>query len=220
MLLRAQQRVALYALAACLLCACTGAQQSVTPSLVPTPATTTTWRPSQPLPRVWMSEDEKESARIAALDDERRSYGLPEMQYPSLVRWVYREEIASVMVPCLADKGFVVTAQPSGTGVTGGIPSAQNQAFALATLACKAMYSIDPRLDAFPSEAQKELVFDYWSESVIPCERAHGGTMADLPSRATWLANPLPMEDYPFGNPKIETACPYNVPSQLWLGEG
>ncbi|HSN44580.1 MAG TPA: hypothetical protein VLR88_11070 [Propionibacteriaceae bacterium] len=187
---------------------------------MPTPATSVSWRPSEPLARMTMGAEAMEAARVMALDGERRSYGLPEMAYPSLVRWVYREEIASVMVPCLASKGFVVTANSGGAGIAGPVPSEQNQAFGIALIECRAMYSIDPRLDAPPSEEQKALIYEYWSESVIPCVREQGLSMADLPSRQTWLADPQPMDDYPFGNAAIEMACPYNIPSQLWLGEG
>ena len=167
-----------------------------------------------------MGDQEMDAARTAALDGERESYGLPEMAYPSLVRWVLREEIASVMVSCLASKGFVVTASSGGAGITGPVPTEQNQAFGLALIECRAMYSIDPRLDAPPTEAQKALIYEYWSESVIPCVREQGLSMPDLPSRPTWLSDPQPMNDYPFGNSAIEMSCPYNIPSQLWLGEG
>ena len=167
-----------------------------------------------------MSPGDMAARRIESLDSERISYGLGPMEYPALVRWVAREEVASVMVPCLASKGFVVTAAAGGTGVRGPVPSSQNQAFGLATIECRAMYSVEPRLDAPPSEAQKALVYEYWSDSVIPCVRGRGLTMADLPTRETWLADPQPMEDYPFGNAEVEAACPYNVPSQAWLGEG
>lgn len=166
-----------------------------------------------------MSEQDKQSRRLAALEQERQAYGLPQMPYPDLVRWIYPEEISSVMVPCLREKGFIVSSDPSGTGITGQVPSPQNRAFSTAYLECTAMYSIDPRVDVVPDKTVLSATYDYWSESVIPCVRELGFSMADLPTRETWLADPKLLDDYPFGNPEVEVACPYSIPSKIRLGE-
>ncbi len=198
------------------------APNAVPPAAVGSPAhqsNNVPWKPKTPLPRTTLSESEMESRRLQALDQERESYGLGPMQYPSRIRWVYREEIAATLVPCLAGKGFTVEASSGGTGVKGQVASAQNQPFARALLECKAQYSLDPRLDLEPTEAQKALVYEYWSEYVIPCVRKHGKQIGSLPSRQVWLADPKPMDDYPMDDPVISAECPYNVPSRLWLGE-
>ncbi len=168
-----------------------------------------------------MTSDDMAAKRLEALDEQRRSYGLAQMEYPQLVRWIHTEEIASVMVPCLTEKGFVVTANASGTGYTGPVPSAQNQAFATAVLECEAMYSVDPRLHFDGNDPERiGLVYDYWSEFLIPCVRELGYEMADLPTKPVWIADPQPLADYPFGDAQVSTTCPYNAPSVALLGEG
>lgn len=177
------------------------------------------WRPKQPAPKIILSDTEMEQRRIAALDDERESYQLPPMEYPARIRWIYPEEQAAALVPCLTGKGFSVSANSAGTGVKGQVPSAQNQPFARAMIECEAQFSIDPRMMLPPTPQQYVVQYEYWSEFVIPCVRKHGAEIASLPSRPVWLADPQPLEGYPDGNATIQRECPYNIPSRVWLGE-
>lgn len=168
-----------------------------------------------------MSEDEKQTHRLRALDDLRQSYGVSEMEFPELVRWVYPEETGSVLVPCLADRGFTVTATPDGTGVTGGVPSAQNEPFARALLECMAMYTVDPRADSRQHALEKKRIYyEYWSEFVIPCLRDMGRSMSDLPTFEVFAAGEfIELPEYPDGSAAYAAACPRSVETKYLLGD-
>lgn len=166
-----------------------------------------------------MSEDEKLRQRATTLDEHRISYGVAPFEYPSLRRWIAIDEIASVMVPCLRERGFVVSGVPGGNGVTGAAPGSQNEAYGRAYVECEAMYTVDPRLSTVnPSPAQKGIIYDYYAEFVIPCVRSQGMTIPDLPSREVWVANPQVLEGYPFGT-DLQDTCPIIVPPEAFLGE-
>lgn len=186
------------------------------PQIVPSALSQPTWRPKQPIAPVQMTDAEKQQRRTAGLDTMREGYGLPPMDYPDLVRWIYPEQLASVMVPCLEQKGFAATAGANGRSYKAAPGEAQLSAFSLAEVECSAMYSVDPRLTGEPSDAQKNLIYDYWIESMIPCLGEHGISVQP-PSREVFITTPQPLEGYPFGT-EIELACPYSAPSQALLG--
>ena len=173
------------------------------------------------VPQTIMSEDEKQAHRVRSLDDLRSSYGLPAVDLPKLGRWIYPEEAASVLVPCLADRGFTVTPTADGTGVTGGVPSAQNQPFAQAMLECKAIYTVDPRTESREHALEKKRVYyEYWSEFVIPCLRSMGRPMSDLPTFEVFSAGEfIEFPEYPDGSDAYEAACPRSVETRYVLGD-
>lgn len=206
-----------------LLTACTGpagaTQPSQTPAYQPSAATDAQrWHPKHPLPTMQMSEEEKQQRRTRQLDQEREGLHLAPMPYPALVRWIYPEEQASVLVPCMKDKGFVVKAARGGTGIKSN-PGAQGPAFGKALLECKAAYSVDPRIEAQNPAAAAGIVYDYWTEFLVPCLSQRGYTLSPLPSREVFVTNPVAPTGYPDGNEEVEKACPMNPPSQALLGE-
>lgn len=211
----------LVVLLACSLTSCGKIDSSSpAPAYVPSAPPAVDWTPRTKVPTVTLTDSEKQSLRLKALDDERESYGLEPFEYPALVRWIYPEELASVLVPCLADRGFVVSANASGTGVVGEVPSVQNKPFARAMLECKALYSVDPRAELPVYEREKgELIYEYWSEFLIPCLRERGQTIAALPSLEVFLTKPIALDGYPFGNADIEIQCPYAPPTAVLIGD-
>lgn len=190
----------------------------VGPQIEPNPVQPPQWKPRHPLAPVVMTESEKLERRQQELDRQAASYGLQPWAYPDLVRWIVPEQTASVMVPCLKQKGFV--AEPSSTDGRGykSNTGSQDEAWGRADVECQAMYSVDPRLLGEPSPDQKNLVYDYWIEFLVPCLKKHG-INPTVPSREVFVSTPTPMAEYPFGNDVIEKECPYGAPSQALLGE-
>ncbi|HSN44579.1 MAG TPA: hypothetical protein VLR88_11065 [Propionibacteriaceae bacterium] len=135
---------------------------------------------------------------------------------PDLVRWIYPEQIGSTIVPCLNDKGFLVTANASGTGYSGNISGGQDTAAALAQWQCTAMYSMDPRVTIPATSAQMGVAYDYVVEFLVPCLAKQGYTDVEVPSREVFLANDGYIADFPKGD---EALCPFNPPVNAVLGE-
>ncbi|MCT1458719.1 hypothetical protein M3G03_04025 [Aestuariimicrobium sp. p3-SID1156] len=188
-----------------------------TSAIEPTKLPPSRWKPKHPLAPVQMSEDEKLSRRKADLDNQAKSYGLTPWEYPALVRWIVPEQIASVMVPCLKQRGFIVEGSADGRGYSGQTGS-QDEAFGRAEVECSAMYSVDPRLMGEPSQDQKSLIYDYWVEFLVPCLKKHG-INPTIPSREVFVSTPTPMAEYPHDDEKVVKECPYGAPSQALLGE-
>lgn len=180
------------------------------------PARASRWQPSTPLPQVMMSDEEKQRVRLEQLADQAKAAGLENPVMPDLVRWIYPEEIGSTIVPCLNDKGFLVTANASGTGYSGDISGGQDKAAALAQWQCAAMYSLDPRVTIPATSAQMGIAYDYVVQFLVPCLAKQGYTNLEVPSREVFLANDGYLEDFPKGD---ETLCPFNPPTNAVLGE-
>lgn len=217
--------------AAVLLCGCS-AQSAGRPSseiasaaagptgLVPSAATSVAWTPTTHVKPIELSDKQLAEMRLKWLDDLRAGFNLPAMTYPSLVRYVEFNEIASVLVPCLRSKGFIVAGSADGGGISTHIDPSQNEPFARAQVECYAMYTPDPRNLLPPTVDQKRVIYEYYSQFVIPCVRKQGFSINNLPSEAVWVADPKILEGYPWGNDQVLKACPINVPPAAYLGSG
>ncbi len=51
----------------------------------------------------------------------------------------------------------------------------------VAIYTCEAQYPSDPLELGYLSDAQEEYLYGYWSNETVPCLRAHGAVVADLP---------------------------------------
>ncbi len=186
--------------------------------LTPQHAISVAWTPTTKVSPITLSDSRMEELRVSFLDGERESFGLPAMDYPNLVRYVQPDEIASVMVPCFKAKGFVVTPRADGSGWTNSVDPSQDKAFGRAEVECYALYTPDPRASLPPTTDQKKVIYEYYSQFVIPCVRKHGLSIPDLPSEAVWVADPQILSGYPFQNEQILKACPINYPMSAYLG--
>ena len=209
-----------------MLSACSPVANSASPSRAPvassaetlSPAPPPTWQPLQKIATVVMSEDEKRRIRLEQLADLAKQSGLGSPEIPELVRWIYPEETGITLVPCLNGKGFAVTPNASGTGFSGNVGGAQDQAFALAEWECSAMYSIDSRITLPVTLAQWGVAYDYYAEFQLPCLKGLGYNTLELPSKEVFLVT-HEWEGYPNGDETAETLCPHNPPTYVMFGE-
>ena len=188
-------------------------EQDIIPTMPQRPG----WTPKRPIAPVVMSEDDMMKRRRESLDGLAKYHSLRPWQYPELVRWILPEQVASVMIPCLKQRGFVVKGNSSGRGYEVEI-GAQGEAFGKAEIECTAMFTVDPRLEGEPTLAQKNLTYDYWIEYLVPCLKRHG-IHPEVPSREVFLSKPVPMQEYPHDDEVIVKECPYGPPSNALLGE-
>jgi hypothetical protein len=90
---------------------------------------------------------------------------------------------------------------------------------------CEAEYPADPLELGYLSDAQEEYLYTYWGDETVPCMRAHGAIVADLPAIGQFgegyedvgSLNPFDHAKYPKGVTQayILTACP-PYPGQLY----
>ncbi len=207
--------------------ACTdgGAPPPSTPGISSSPLVPQ-WVPSKPLPRATMSESERDTLnrkRLARLAELRGIANPPQVDP---VRWIYPEEVGTVVVECLRDAGFGATSSADGRGFTVDAGSqSQMASLNLAWYRCSAMYPTDPRasMDVW-NEAQRRAAYEYLTTSLIPCLKHIGAEPAQAPSIAVYLSDPGRWEYPDPGNQaRMELwtrDCPPNPPTRAILGEG
>ena len=183
------------------------------------------WRPRIPLQKASMSDAER-----AQLNDERLSWlashlHIPDPPVETPVRWIYPEEIGTVIVSCLREAGFDVSSNSDGRGFTADAGSkSQVTQFNLAWYKCSARYPTDPRTQPSAWNAQQRAAaLEYISEALIPCLQSIGANPAPAPSLEVFVANPASWEYPDPGNGKTmalwETRCPASPPSRVIIGE-
>lgn len=184
------------------------------------------WKPSKPLPRATMDPAERDRRNKAHLDRLATSLGIVDPPTLEPVQWIYPEEVGNFRVACLRAQGFNAESSSGGRGYKADSGSmSQKGAFDLATFKCSAQYPIDPRMQTSTwNRAQHTVVYEYLTESLIPCLRRLGANPDEVPSLEVYLTDPNNFWMYP--DPGSEermelwySTCPIDPPSRVILGE-
>lgn len=113
--------------------------------------------------------------------------GMWSIEQPPIVEIIARlpqGEAQPLVESCLAERGFPKA--PDGSWV---YPSEQTDVFNLAQYTCTVQYP--PRAEAFQplTDLQKERVYKYVAETLLPCLAAEGYVIGGLPSQEVFVAN-------------------------------
>jgi hypothetical protein len=177
-----------------------------------------------------LSADEKAEVE-AQLSQAAENSLLTDPPETEIVRLVSLADWPQTMVSCMTDAGFTVTVTPNGNGWTGEYGPDQEEAYNLASYICSAQFPIHPSQTGELSAEQKQKVYAYVSDTLVPCLKAEGYQTPGLPTEATFLAG---FDDAPPWNPytqiyatvtssseldRLEGLCPPNTPPQLLYGE-
>ena len=184
------------------------------------------WEPSRPIAAVEMSEAERQvlnEERLRHLAEMLRISTPPKV---TAVRWIYPEDIGSVVGGCIRDAGFSVSLAADGRGFkasAGTLDQVPN--LNLAWYRCSATYPTDPRAsrEAWTAEQQK-VAYQYLTEVLIPCLKGIDANPPEPPSLAVYLADPDSWHYPDPGNARTNEiwigACPPSPPTRALLGEG
>ena len=172
-----------------------------------------------------MSEADK-AAIATDLADYAESNGVKNPPEIAIVRVVDETEWPETYASCLTDLGF--PAQVEGDGVAMDIPQGQEDAQKIASYTCLAKYPIDPNQDRGNlTDAQKEVVYVYVTQTLVPCLEENGYDIENIPSKTAFIEgygtpnawNPyFQIADQSFitaEGKEIETLCPANAPAEL-----
>lgn len=100
------------------------------------------------------------------------------------------------------------------------MPPDQQDAYEIAEYECTAMYFVDPRVVQPITPERLSLIYDYFSEFVVPCLIEQGRAPTEpLPSRQVFIDAGGLWNGYPRGDAEMQDACPQNPPSRALLGE-
>jgi len=115
------------------------------------------------------------------LDFQWQYVGLtPDAPRPTVdrIRVVSPEEATDVHRDCMVDAGYGDFRQ-----VTASIYGGASNLERLAIYTCSAQYPVPPASYGLFSTAQLDFLYDYYVEVTIPCIRADGFTLTDIPTR-------------------------------------
>jgi len=172
-----------------------------------------------------MSDSERDQLNAERLSWLASHLKIPDPPVETPVRWIYPEEIGTVIVSCLREAGFEVTSSSDGRGFTADAGSeSQVTQFNLAWYRCSARYPTDPRTQPSVWNAeQRAAALEYISEALIPCLQSIGANPAPAPSLAVFVADPASWQYPDPGNAKTmalwEARCPPSPPSRVIIGE-
>lgn len=173
-----------------------------------------------------------EALRQSWLADIAQQRNLTDQPDVDLVRYVAIDDWDQAMVDCLHEAGWTSAAVDEAGGVlSGDVPTAQVGAMNLAFYTCAAEYSIEPKYLAPLSDAQLEVMYTYFVDTLVPCLEEHGHSIDEIPSHDTWLATAelaqqspdggyywTPYEDVPASGGDswrtLNEACPQNPPTE------
>ena len=183
------------------------------------------WRPQVPLQKASMSDAERDQLNGERLAWLASHLHISDPPVETPVRWIYPEEIGTVIVSCLNEAGFEVSSSSDGRGFTADAGSeSQVTQFNLAWYRCSARYPTDPRTQPSVWNAQQRAAaHEYISEALIPCLQSIGANPAPAPSLEVFLADPGSWQYPDPGNGKTmalwEARCPASPPSRVIIGE-
>ena len=104
------------------------------------------------------------------------------------VRFVDPSDSPTVLAECLRSEGFEAAAEPDG-GLSVGYPEEQHAAFALALYVCNAKYPPHPKYLAPLNESQREFVYDFLVNELVPCIEKAGFDVGEIPSLQAYLTD-------------------------------
>lgn len=109
-----------------------------------------------------------------------------------LVRWVNSlQEYDSALASCMTEQGFPARVYfGGGLEYTPGVPDSQRNALDRAWYICDAKYTPIPAIMTDWSDDQFGMLYDYWSEALVPCLESYGVPVSPAPvTRETFIAS-------------------------------
>lgn len=226
-------RTTVAALAALFCVACS----SGTPEAAPTPSTSQasttewnveSWKPSEPVTARTWSEPEKQAWRTSWLSKMAKDMGVKNPPKVELVRWITLEDDA--LAECVTQQGFPAKNRNGGLEFD-GVSGSQESALNLAEYTCMAKYSFEPKYVQEWSPQQLGVLYDYWSEYLVPCLAAFGRPSSqEVPSREKFISS-FHSPDRVDWNPgrvvesstlpedaDMRAACPATPPAKYFYG--
>lgn len=114
----------------------------------------------------------------------------PDAKRPNvnLVRYVAPNELSGVKADCLHEGGYPDASVTADGGLSYGVvPEGQEEALAIALYVCSVQFQSDPKFSGPLSAEQLDTLYDYYTGELAQCIEAQGFTVADAPSRATFI---------------------------------
>lgn len=225
---RTSRTVLPVALAALLLAGCTPTTEHVTNDIRAdsTGSALADWRPTSPLPLVTMPEHEKQALEEQRLQDLAEMLHITDPPAVRPARWIYPEEVGSVVAGCLREAGFDAAPAGDGRGFTADAGTQEQiPTLNLAWYRCSATYPPDPRTSHTAWNTEQQMVaYAYITDALIPCLEGIGANPIDAPSASVYLADPTSWEYPDPGDGRTMESwirtCPPDPPSRAILGEG
>ena len=149
------------------------------------------WTPSYTITVPSMSDEEALSLRADDLASLAASYELSDPPQVELVRWTTMTDYGPTKASCLQDAGFHAIGVGDLVMYPDGISESQVSAWHAADYECEAKYSLNPKYTQPYTEAQWGILYDYWTQWLVPCEESLGLTPDAPPTRETFVAQGL-----------------------------
>jgi hypothetical protein len=100
----------------------------------------------------------------------------------AIVRYVNYLEEGPVLADCMRRSGYPHVSWTLKSGIVDtDIKPVNRFPVEVAIYVCEAKYPSDPLELGYLSDAQEEFLYSYWSDNTVPCLRAHGAIVHDLP---------------------------------------
>jgi hypothetical protein len=143
-----------------------------------------------------------------------------------IIKYVNYLDEGPVLEQCMHDAGYRHVAWTLDGGIVDtDITPVDRFPVEVAIYVCEAEYPSDPLELGYLSDAQEQYLYGYWSDETVPCLRAHGATVPDLPPVGQFgegyedvgALNPFDQAKLPGGATEafLLAACP-PYPGQLY----
>jgi hypothetical protein len=128
----------------------------------------------------------------------------PNLRAPTvaIVRYTTYLDHGSTMVACLRKAGYPKTVLSASGGIDPGPAARPTRAYAIARYVCEARYPENPLELGYLSDAQEQYLYGYWENETVPCLRARGVAVTNLP----------PVGEYGEGYENVGSLNPYTQP--------
>lgn len=103
------------------------------------------------------------------------------------VREIEPEDWASVIAGCLDEQGFQTVVRADGGIENPGVPSAQQEALAVAKFVCGASYPFSEKYSQPLTETQLSRLYEFWVGESVPCLQSFGLNPPPAPTLAVFL---------------------------------
>lgn len=208
---------------------CTG--PGVTPPVSGPPtnsaSTMAPWKPDNPITHQQLSEPEKLRLRATWMKSVAKELGMDRPPKIELIRWTTIDEYNKVWATCLQGKGWNVTANSDG-GIEfpPDFPQSQMSAYRYDEFVCRAKYTEDPKYVQPLSKAQLGLLYEYYTQWLIPCLESQGVGISPPPTREKFISDGVTHWDpytYAVGGPKarfdrLVSTCPRRPANEYLYG--
>ncbi len=143
-----------------------------------------------------------------------------------IVKYVNYLDEGPVLTTCMHKAGYPHVTWSLNSGlIDTDVKPVNRFPVEVAVYICEARFPADPLELGYLSDAQEEYLYHYWSNETVPCLRAHGATVANLPPVGQFgegyedvgSLNPFTHASYPrsISEAYLLTACP-PYPGELY----